>query len=198
MVPRWAAHNSCPLSCQEIVQTVEAVEDEGSGLWVMAKEEGEGLAVQTVAGKAMQQAGPLSCLPVGRPCRDTEDEVVHHIEDGLRNVVRAGGLRAKVIGDVLGACLSELVLVFVDNDGRFHVHCSMVNGQCSTFNVDNTGEAFVAPWLEAVKEIQPQQVMVYTIDRETPAHGLLKATHEQLDAIRDRVIALGIPCTASY
>ena len=75
---------------------------------------------------------------------------------------------------------------------------SMVNGQWSMVNVDNTGEAFVGPWLEAVKEIQPQQVMVYTIDRETPAHGLLKATHEQLDAIRDRVIALGIPCTASY
>ena len=65
-------------------------------------------------------------------------------------------------------------------------------------SVDNTGEAFVGPWLEAIKEIAPQQVMVYTIDRETPAHGLLKATHEQLDAIRDRVIALGIPCTASY
>ena len=40
--------------------------------------------------------------------------------------------------------------------------------------------------------------MVYTIDRETPAHGLQKATREQLDAIRDCVIALGIPCTASY
>ena len=64
--------------------------------------------------------------------------------------------------------------------------------------VDNTGEEFVTPWLEAVKEIKPQQVMIYTIDRETPAQGLLKATHEQLDAIRDRVIAAGIPCTASY
>lgn len=67
-----------------------------------------------------------------------------------------------------------------------------------TRSVDNTGEEFVAPWLEAVKAIRPQQVMVYTIDRETPAQGLLKATHEQLDAIRDRVIAAGIPCTASY
>ena len=65
-------------------------------------------------------------------------------------------------------------------------------------DVDNTGEEFVAPWLEAVKAIAPQQVMIYTIDRETPAQGLLKATHEQLDAIRDRVIAAGIPCTASY
>ena len=65
-------------------------------------------------------------------------------------------------------------------------------------SVDNTGEEYVAPWLEAVKAIAPQQVMIYTIDRETPAQGLLKATHEQLDAIRDRVIAAGIPCTASY
>ena len=65
-------------------------------------------------------------------------------------------------------------------------------------SVDNTGEEFVGPWLEAVKEIRPQQVMVYTIDRETPAQGLEKASREQLDAIRDRVIAAGIPCSASY
>ena len=64
--------------------------------------------------------------------------------------------------------------------------------------VDNTGEEYVAPWLEVVEEIRPQQVMIYTIDRETPAQGLLKATREQLDAIRDKVIAAGIPCTASY
>ena len=40
--------------------------------------------------------------------------------------------------------------------------------------------------------------MVYTIDRETPTQGLLKATREQLNTIRDRVIAAGIPCSASY
>ena len=68
------------------------------------------------------------------------------------------------------------------------------NGEC----VDNTGEEYVGPWLDAVKDIRPQQVMIYTIDRETPAKGLEKASREQLDAIRDRVIAAGIPCTASY
>ncbi len=68
----------------------------------------------------------------------------------------------------------------------------------SSFNADNTGEEYVGPWLEVVKEIRPQQVMIYTIDRETPARGLEKASREQLDAIRDRVIAAGIPCTASY
>ena len=65
-------------------------------------------------------------------------------------------------------------------------------------NFDNTGEEYVGPWLEALKEIAPQQVMIYTIDRETPMHGLEKATPEELNSIRDRVLALGIPCTASY
>ena len=65
-------------------------------------------------------------------------------------------------------------------------------------SVDNTGEEYVGPWLEAIKAIGPQQVMVYTIDRETPTQGLLKASREQLDGIRDRVVAAGIPCSASY
>ncbi len=65
-------------------------------------------------------------------------------------------------------------------------------------DVDNTGDQYVQPWLETVKDIKPQQVMIYTIDRETPDSHLRKATHEELDSIRDRVLACGISCTASY
>lgn len=64
--------------------------------------------------------------------------------------------------------------------------------------VSNTSDEYVEPWLEVVKSIRPQEVMVYTIDRETPDKTLSKATHEELDAIRDRVMAEGIPCQASY
>jgi wyosine [tRNA(Phe)-imidazoG37] synthetase (radical SAM superfamily) len=65
-------------------------------------------------------------------------------------------------------------------------------------SIDNTTDAYVNPWLAAVKSIGPSQVMIYTIDRETPTPGLQKASRERLDAIRDRVIAAGIDCTASY
>ena len=65
-------------------------------------------------------------------------------------------------------------------------------------DVDNTGDRYVAPWLDALKEIGPEEVMIYTIDRETPERGLLKAGKEELDAIRMRVERLGIECTASY
>ena len=64
--------------------------------------------------------------------------------------------------------------------------------------VDNTSERFISPWLKAIQEIKPQQVMIYTIARETPVAGLEKADLTTLDTIRDRVKALGIDCSASY
>lgn len=83
-------------------------------------------------------------------------------------------------------------------NGHVIIQTMFMRGTYQGESVDNTAEAYIAPWLETVKAIKPQQVMVYTIDRETPAQGLEKASREQLDAIRDRVIAAGIPCTASY
>lgn len=83
-------------------------------------------------------------------------------------------------------------------NGHVIVQTMFMGGTMEGQDVDNTGEEYVAPWLEAVRSIAPQEVMIYTIDRETPDHDLLKAAPEVLNAIRDRVIAAGIPCTASY
>ncbi len=63
---------------------------------------------------------------------------------------------------------------------------------------DNTGDEYVLPWLQALQTIAPRQVMVYTIDRETPAQGLLKTPPDRLDAIAARVRQAGIACSVSY
>ena len=65
-------------------------------------------------------------------------------------------------------------------------------------SVDNTTPEYVEPWLDAVERIAPREVMIYTIDRETPAHGLLKATPEELDSIVARLQARGLKASASY
>ena len=67
-----------------------------------------------------------------------------------------------------------------------------------TVDVNNVKEEYIAPWIEALTEIAPQKVMIYTIDRETPVRWLEKATHEELDAICERVRRCGIDCSASY
>lgn len=83
-------------------------------------------------------------------------------------------------------------------NGHVIIQTMFMKGDYMGKSIGNTSEQYVAPWLEAVKAIAPQSVMIYTIDRETPAQGLLKASKEELDTIRDRVIAAGIPCSASY
>ena len=82
--------------------------------------------------------------------------------------------------------------------GHAVIQTMFMKGSFNGKDVDNTSERYVTPWLEKVVYIAPREVMIYTIDRETPDHDLRKASHGELDAIRDRVIAAGIPCTASY
>ena len=65
-------------------------------------------------------------------------------------------------------------------------------------SVDNTTPQYVEPWLDAVERIAPREVMIYTIDRETPAHGLLKASPEELDHIVAQLQARGLKASASY
>lgn len=82
--------------------------------------------------------------------------------------------------------------------GHVIIQTMFMKGTIDGEDVDNTGDEYVKPWLRALVDIQPQSVMIYTIDRETPDHDLQKATHEELDSICERVKAEGILCTASY
>lgn len=90
----------------------------------------------------------------------------------------------------------------IDNLKLFHGHVIIqtmfMTGTVNGRDVDNTSDEYVLPWVEAIKEISPQQVMIYTIDRETPAHGLKKASHETLDNIKQKIEQEGIACSASY
>ena len=89
----------------------------------------------------------------------------------------------------------ELMKLF---KGHCIVQTMFMNGTFEGKDVSNTSNAFVEPWLEAVKYIAPSQVMIYTIDRDTPGQELVKATHEELDGILERLKAAGISATASY
>ncbi len=84
----------------------------------------------------------------------------------------------------------------------FHGHCIVqtmfLKGSYKGTDMDNTTDRHVLPWLQRVKEIAPQQVMIYTIDRETPDHDLRKASHEELDRIGDMVRGAGIGVSVSY
>ena len=82
--------------------------------------------------------------------------------------------------------------------GQCIVQTMFLKGTFQGEDVDNTGDRYVMPWLEAVKEIAPKEVMVYTIDRDTPDHDLRKASREELDRIAGLVRQAGIPVVVGY
>lgn len=82
--------------------------------------------------------------------------------------------------------------------GKCIIQTMFLKGSHRGKDMNNTTEAFVLPWLETVKEIAPQKVMIYTIDRETPDHDLMKATCEELDRIGEMVKQAGFEVSISY
>ena len=59
-------------------------------------------------------------------------------------------------------------------EGRLIIQTMFLRGSYEGRPVDNTTEREVSAWLELVKEIGPRQVMIYTIDRDTPDPDLEK------------------------
>ena len=82
-------------------------------------------------------------------------------------------------------------------DGRLTVQTMFLRGECDGQKTDNTTEEEVSAWLRLIEEIRPRQVMVYSLDRDTPCRTLEKVPREELQAIAARVEALGIPCSVA-
>lgn len=82
--------------------------------------------------------------------------------------------------------------------GNCIVQTMFLKGGYQGKDMDNTTDKYVLPWLETIREINPRQVMIYTIDRETPNHDLQKATHEELDRIAVLIKEAGMEVSVSY
>ena len=109
-------------------------------------------------------------------------------DDYVRRVDRpAAAFSAAKVVDALAAFAGHVV-----------VQTLFMGGEHDGRSVDNTGEEYVGPWIEALRRIGPQKVMVYTIDRETPAPLLRKAAPETLDAIANRVREAGFEVEVGY
>lgn len=82
-------------------------------------------------------------------------------------------------------------------EGNLIIQTMFLRGEYEGTMVDNTREEELTAWLHLVEQISPRQVMVYSLDRDTPCKTLEKVSREELLAIATRVEALGIPCSVA-
>jgi len=72
-------------------------------------------------------------------------------------------------------------------EGHLIIQTMFLRGEFNGEKFDNTTDIEIEAWLKALEEIRPQQIMIYTIDRETPAQNLEKISQEELNVIAKKV-----------
>jgi wyosine [tRNA(Phe)-imidazoG37] synthetase (radical SAM superfamily) len=82
-------------------------------------------------------------------------------------------------------------------NGEVIVQTLFIRGEFRGKIIDNTSEKELAELLRLYKEINPSEVMVYTIDRGTPARGLKRIPYNELKSIAARIEEIGITTQVS-
>ncbi len=72
------------------------------------------------------------------------------------------------------------------------VQTMLLRGTYDGHTIDNTTTAEIDALIDAYRTIHPAEVMLYSIDRQTPARQLVKVPSEELEAIADRIRQAGI------
>lgn len=73
--------------------------------------------------------------------------------------------------------------------GRCIVQTLLVRGEHEGVRVDNTTPDEIDALIDAYRRIRPREVMIYSIDRKTPAEHLEKVCRPELDAVAARIEA---------
>ena len=68
-------------------------------------------------------------------------------------------------------------------EGKLIIQTMFLRGVVNGETIDNTTDEEVEAWLKALEEIRPQQIMIYTLDREAPTQNLQKVSQKDLKAI---------------
>jgi wyosine [tRNA(Phe)-imidazoG37] synthetase (radical SAM superfamily) len=93
--------------------------------------------------------------------------------------------------------LPELVESLYRFKGQLIIQTLFVRGTLNGQMIDNTSEEDLTSWLNLLKTIKPQRVMIYTIERDTPYQSLKKVPLEKLKAIAQRVEDIGLETMVS-
>lgn len=72
-------------------------------------------------------------------------------------------------------------------DGKLIVQTLFVRGVYKSEVFDNTTEKEVTAWIDLIKEIKPESVMIYAIDRDTPIKSVIKVSLNELNDIALKV-----------
>jgi len=96
-----------------------------------------------------------------------------------------------------GFSLQKTIEHLLKFEGKLIIQTMFLKGKYNNTIIDNTSKEDVSSWLGMIEKIKPRQVMIYTIERDTPANDLEKVSLDKLKEIAQKVEEIGIPTQVS-
>jgi len=93
--------------------------------------------------------------------------------------------------------LEATIQQLADFKGQVIIQTMFVAGEANGQVIDNNTEEDITAWLDALEQIKPQKVMIYTIERATPYNSLKKVPLDELKQIAKRAEQKGLTISVS-
>jgi len=93
---------------------------------------------------------------------------------------------------IRGLSLDSIIKDIKRFDGNQIIQTLFIRGRFNGNFIDNTTSEEINAWLQLLKQINPKYVMLYPIERDTPAEGLIKISEEELNLIAAKAENMGI------
>ena len=77
-------------------------------------------------------------------------------------------------------------------NGKLVIQSLFLRGSINGHQIDNTTDEEISSWIALLKQINPEYVMIYPIDRATPEGNLERISFDELSAIAQQVNESGI------
>ena len=117
---------------------------------------------------------------------------IQKLDSGIENTFNLINQTAK------GLSFEKIVNGLLAFEGKLIIQTLFLRGEYNGNHIDNTTPEEIEAWLKIVKKVQPEYVMIYPIDRGTPAKNLQKIPEEQLNEIAAQVEKAGIKTKVYY
>ncbi len=115
------------------------------------------------------------------------------VEDNIQKLDSAIDSTIEIIDCPKGKFnIDQVVNQLTAFNGNVIIQTMFVKGVFKDRVVDNTTENEITAWIDLLKKINPSEVMIYTIARDTPLDTLSKVSLPDLMAIAARVEKVGI------
>lgn len=120
------------------------------------------------------------------------DKNIQKLDSGVESTFVA-------INQALGSLsLPKIIDGLLSFNGKLIIQTLFMRGEYNGVTIDNTTPEEIDAWLKIVKKVNPEYVMIYPIERGTPAKNIEKIPKDELDAIAKMVEEVGVKAEVYY